>query len=89
MAYSFGVVVNLWVHTNLNVSLGPLDALIITPAFHRLHHGRDYGQMTNFGFLLTVWDRMFGTYVDPKTLGDAYPLGLAAKENIPRMIAGV
>ncbi len=91
IAFGIGVVVNIWVHTNLNVDLGPLQWLIITPAFHRVHHGRDFMPSRNIGFMLTIWDRAFGTYLDPRSVPDDYPLGLSPKDEVPlpRMVAGV
>jgi len=39
--------------------------LIVTPDMHRVHHSvEDDEANSNFGFCLTWWDRLFGTYVD-------------------------
>lgn len=41
-----------------------LSRIIVTPAFHRLHHSRDARECNaNFGEILIVWDRLFGTAV--------------------------
>jgi sterol desaturase/sphingolipid hydroxylase (fatty acid hydroxylase superfamily) len=41
------------------------DAIWITPAAHRLHHSSQPAHFNhNFG-ILTVWDRVFGTYLPP------------------------
>jgi sterol desaturase/sphingolipid hydroxylase (fatty acid hydroxylase superfamily) len=89
IAFSIGVVVNLWVHTNLRATLGPLDWLVITPAFHRIHHGRDVIPSKNLAFLFTLWDRLFGTYEDPRRAPAEYPLGLARPEDgLTRMVVG-
>lgn len=51
-----------------NVGLpGPLDKLlrliIVTPDMHRVHHSvEDDETNSNFGFNLSLWDRIFGTY---------------------------
>lgn len=43
--------------------LGPLEAVLITPSNHRVHHGiNDRYFNRNFGTTLLVWDRVFGTY---------------------------
>lgn len=53
-------------HSNVRLPLG-LDRLlrvfIVTPDMHRVHHSR-YAHETNsnFGFSLSLWDRLFGTY---------------------------
>jgi hypothetical protein len=47
-------------HANLNWRLGPLGRVIVSPAYHRLHHARDLGARgtVNFGFVLVVWDQL-------------------------------
>ena len=41
---------------------GPARYFIITPSYHRVHHGRNPLYMdTNFCSLLPFWDWMFGT----------------------------
>lgn len=50
-------------HSNVAVSLGPLERLIVMPKFHHWHHAdvpEAYDR--NFGGQLTVWDRLFGTH---------------------------
>ena len=40
-----------------------LGHLLVTPALHRRHHGRDATQRdSNFGTIFSVWDRLLGTY---------------------------
>lgn len=52
-----------WIHTELIGKLGPLDAIFNTPANHRVHHGCDDKYLDkNYGGILMIWDRMFGTY---------------------------
>ena len=55
-----------FIHADVPWTLGPLGKVFISPAAHRLHHIRDEELMgTNFGNMLTMWDQMFGTYLDP------------------------
>lgn len=56
--------------THANMSLPPrLDTtlrwILVTPAMHWIHHSthRDE-QQRNFGFHLSVWDRLFGSYAE-------------------------
>ena len=42
-------------HANLRWTFGPLGRLIVSPAYHRLHHARD-DQAVNLGVVLTIWD---------------------------------
>jgi sterol desaturase/sphingolipid hydroxylase (fatty acid hydroxylase superfamily) len=55
-------------HSNVRLPLA-LDALlrrlIVTPDMHRVHHSHlDHETNSNFGFNLSIWDRLFGTYRD-------------------------
>jgi len=58
----FYSLVNLYQHSALPYSLGPLDRFIINPAYHRHHHG---GAQVNFGSTLSLWDWVFGTVAWP------------------------
>ena len=42
-------------HANLRWTFGPLGRVIVSPAYHRLHHARD-NQAVNLGVVLTIWD---------------------------------
>ena len=55
------------VHSELPFTGPVLDWIWITPAAHRVHHSnRPDHWNRNFG-ILTVWDRLFGTYHPPDT----------------------
>jgi sterol desaturase/sphingolipid hydroxylase (fatty acid hydroxylase superfamily) len=46
------------------------EAVFNTPSHHRVHHGRNPAQIdTNFGGVLIIWDRLFGTFVDERDAG--------------------
>ena len=46
------------------------EAIFNTPSHHRVHHGRNPGQLdTNFGGVFIIWDRLFGTFVDERDAG--------------------
>ena len=47
-------------HTNVRWSYGPLGRVLVSPAYHRLHHAVDGRQEANLGVVLTVWDVMAG-----------------------------
>ncbi|CAG2107572.1 unnamed protein product [Medioppia subpectinata] len=62
----FGRIYQIWLHTGLVPGLGRLEYLINTPRQHRTHHRSiSSGQSGNYGGLLIIWDRMFGTYIHP------------------------
>ena len=51
----------LWIHTDIvNRLPWPLEHILNSPMAHRMHH-RPPGNC-NYGGLLIVWDRVFGTY---------------------------
>jgi sterol desaturase/sphingolipid hydroxylase (fatty acid hydroxylase superfamily) len=56
--------------------------LIVTPDMHRVHHSTLTREMnSNFGFNLSVWDRMFGTYIaEPESGQTGMSLGLSATQ---------
>lgn len=63
----FGIIIVLayqtWIHTELIGKLGPLDGFLNTPANHRVHHACDEKYIDkNYGGILIIWDRLFGTY---------------------------
>ena len=55
-----------------------LRAFIVTQAMHRIHHSQVIAEADcNFGFNLSIWDRLFGSYTEEaKTGDDAIKLGL-------------
>jgi sterol desaturase/sphingolipid hydroxylase (fatty acid hydroxylase superfamily) len=46
-------------HANLRWRFGPLGRVIVSPAYHRLHHATDIQDM-NLGVVLTIWDVLAG-----------------------------
>lgn len=57
----------------------PLRLLIVTPDMHRIHHTIERDEQdSNFGFCLSWWDRLFGTYrAKPRGQQANLRLGLA------------
>jgi sterol desaturase/sphingolipid hydroxylase (fatty acid hydroxylase superfamily) len=53
-----------------------LRFVVVTPDYHRVHHSRSFGQRKNFGELLTVWDRIFGTSASFSRIKEPQVLGL-------------
>jgi sterol desaturase/sphingolipid hydroxylase (fatty acid hydroxylase superfamily) len=48
-----------------------LRTLIVTQAMHRIHHSQVvYETDSNFGFNLSIWDRLFGSYIEEAKSGD-------------------
>ena len=61
-----GVISTLWGivgHTQIIDKLGPLELVFNTPSHHRVHHGSNEEYIDkNFGNLLIIWDKIFGTF---------------------------
>ena len=53
-----------WIHADWIPKLGWLEYVLNTPSAHRVHHARNPEYLdANFGGVLIVFDRLFGTYV--------------------------
>jgi sterol desaturase/sphingolipid hydroxylase (fatty acid hydroxylase superfamily) len=61
--FLFYALANPYHHSGFDYSLGWLDRIIVSPAYHRLHHA--VGSHGNFGNTLTVWDWVFRTATWP------------------------
>ena len=77
-----GVISTLWGivgHTQIIQRLGPLEWIFNTPSHHRVHHGSNKQYIDkNYGNLLIIWDRLFGTYEPEK---EAVTFGLVNNVN--------
>lgn len=75
-------------HANMRLPLGVdrvLRLFLVTPDMHRVHHSvkrREHD--SNYGFSLSVWDRLFGTYIaQPEEGHDDMTIGLQWQDNRP------
>ncbi|MGE5086906.1 MAG: sterol desaturase family protein [Bacillota bacterium] len=66
------------IHTEIIRKIGFLESLLNTPSHHRVHHGRNEAYLDkNYGGILIVWDKLFGTFIEEKELveyGLVHPL---------------
>lgn len=80
--------------THADIRLGRADAvlqkLIVTPDMHRLHHSRRADEaLTNFGFFLSLWDRIFASHASvDNDRQQTMPLGLDAQAD-SRLLASL
>ncbi len=90
LVLAYGVVHNSLIHSNLKIPTRLLNRIFVTGETHFVHHGRDprLGG-SNFGFLLTIWDRLFGTWTDPQSLPKNFPLGLGYEVGAARLMVGL
>jgi sterol desaturase/sphingolipid hydroxylase (fatty acid hydroxylase superfamily) len=60
---SASLLYQFWLHTTLIPRLGPLELVVNTPSAHRVHHASNAEYLDrNYGGVLIVFDRLFGTY---------------------------
>lgn len=70
----------LFIHANLRLHRtldGLLSWILVTPSLHRIHHGADpeeYG--SNFGLVISVWDRVFGTLRREPVTAEVMQIGI-------------
>lgn len=76
-------------HTEAIGRLGPLEAIFNTPSHHRAHHSSDREFLDcNFGGVLIVFDRLFGTFRrEPEGGGLTYGLVEPLASHNPFVIA--
>lgn len=75
-------------HANIKLPLW-LDAIVrrvlVTPDMHRVHHSVDRAEHdSNYGFALSIWDQIFGTYIPQPVDGhDTMKIGLEWQDDRP------
>lgn len=78
----------LFNHSNIRLPL-PIDAalrmFLVTPDMHRVHHSiLRQEHDSNYGFALSIWDRLMGTYVaQPKAGHNDMTVGLQWQDDRP------
>ena len=61
------LIYQFWVHTQVVGRAGVFDYVLITPSNHRVHHAQNERYIDkNYGGMLILWDRMFGTFEDER-----------------------
>lgn len=74
------LVVGQFQHTEMMKKRSVLDSIFVTPSAHRVHHGSNAEYLDkNFGSMLIVWDRLFGTY-EPEAAPVVY--GLTGEKSV-------
>ncbi len=63
-SFSVNLIYQFWVHTErIDKLWRPFEFVFNTPSHHRVHHGMDAEYLDkNYGGILIIWDRMFGTF---------------------------
>jgi sterol desaturase/sphingolipid hydroxylase (fatty acid hydroxylase superfamily) len=67
LALGVNLLYQFWLHTELVPKLGPLEWVLNTPSHHRVHHASNEAYLDrNFGGMLIVFDRLFGTVAEER-----------------------
>jgi sterol desaturase/sphingolipid hydroxylase (fatty acid hydroxylase superfamily) len=89
IAGGFGLLYQFWIHTEWIPKLGWLEYVLNTPSHHRVHHASNAEYLDrNYGGILIVWDRLFGTCVEERDdVPCRYGLVTPLRSNNPLIIA--
>lgn len=61
---SLNLLYQFWIHATWIPKLGWLEGILNTPSAHRVHHATNLEYLdANYGGVLVIFDRIFGTYV--------------------------
>jgi Sterol desaturase len=64
MALALNLLYQFWIHAEWIPKLGLLEGILNTPSAHRVHHASNPDYLdANYGGVLLIFDRLFGTYV--------------------------
>ncbi len=64
IALSINLLYQFWIHAEWIPKLGFLEGILNTPSAHRVHHASNVEYLdANYGGVLVIFDRLFGTYI--------------------------
>ena len=67
LMFAANLIYQFWLHTDTVPKLGILESVFNTPSHHRVHHAVNPEYLDrNYGGVLIIWDRMFGTFAEEK-----------------------
>lgn len=78
--FTLNLLYQFWIHATWIPRLGPLEWVLNTPSAHRVHHASNLPYLDgNYGGVLIVFDRLFGTYIperaeEPPRYGLVHPI---------------
>ena len=83
LSFALNLLYQFFLHTESVGKLGPVEGVLDTPSAHRVHHGSNPLYIDkNFGGVLMIWDRLFGTY-QPETEKVKYGITTGFVSNNP------
>lgn len=76
---------SIYIHSPVEIHLGPLQRFIVDNRFHRIHHSIEQRHFDkNFGICFSCWDYLFGTAYSP---GEEWPRVGLIDVPAPRTVA--
>jgi sterol desaturase/sphingolipid hydroxylase (fatty acid hydroxylase superfamily) len=63
-------------HANVRWTFGPVGRVLVSPAYHRVHHSLE-AERVNLGVVLTIWDVLAGYARFPAPGEAVQPTGLS------------
>lgn len=87
----FGMLNQHWLHSNIRLPYPDLiEKVFVTPRYHFVHHSANVRLTnSNYAFVFTFWDKLFGTYTDPAHVSEDEPLGLDYENGHLRLLLGL
>ena len=74
------LIYQFWVHTQHIDKLGWFDRIFVSPSNHRVHHAvNDLYLDKNYGGILIIWDRIFGTFIEEQA---AHPVVFGTRKSL-------
>ena len=81
---------NDWMHLNVPWGWNWLEWIIVTPRYHHIHHSdKPEHYRANLAALFPIWDRLFGTYVNPQDVPRNISFGIGEHVGVVRLAIGV
>lgn len=80
-----------YIHSNIATPFSRIvERMFVTSRYHFVHHSalKERGN-SNYGFIFSIWDRLFGTYTDPDTVPKDDALGLSYPARNWRLLIGL
>lgn len=79
------------IHSNIRIPFaGLIEKVLVTPRFHFVHHSADIRfTNSNYGFIFTFWDKLFGSYTNPEHVDKDEQLGLDYQASYLKLMLGL
>lgn len=94
LSASLTLLASLFAHANIRLPWvweRALRRVLITPGLHRIHHSTVPGELaSNYGSVLSLWDRLFGSAIAVSQQGESLTLGVShhrAETRLGKMLA--